>query len=228
MSPAVCARWRGPAARCCCPGGVINTPQLPMLSGIGAPEALAPRNIATRVALPGVGRNLQDHISALVTFARRALGPFHRAMRADRIGRALASAYLFGTGFATDLLGGVTAFLRSPPDVALPDLQLLMTAAPLGAYPSFPVVRKPFHDGFACRIVMLRPESRGDVSLASADPLALARIRQNFLSTDQDRRTLRDGVRLFRDIARQGPLPQGSTGGRAADGRVIDNGMLTD
>jgi 4-pyridoxate dehydrogenase len=189
-------------------GGVINSPQLLMLSGIGDPQALAAHNIPISAALPGVGQNLQDHMSALVMYARRDPGPFHRAMRADRIAVSLAAAHLFGTGFATDLPGGVTAFLRSRPDVPLPDLQLLMTAAPFGAHAHFPLVKKPFNDGFACRIVMLRPQSRGTVTLASADPFALAKIRQNFLSTDQDKRTLRDGVRLFRDIARQGPLPK--------------------
>jgi 4-pyridoxate dehydrogenase len=188
-------------------GGVINSPQLLMLSGIGAPSALGEHGITVRAALPGVGQNLQDHMSALVTYARREPGPFHRAMRADRIAGSLAAAYLFGRGFATDLPGGVTAFVRSRPDATLPDLQLLMTAAPFGAHAHFPGVKKPFADGFACRIAMLRPQSRGEVTLASADPIALARIRQNFLSTDADRRTLRDGVRLFREIARQGPLP---------------------
>ena len=188
-------------------GGVINSPQLLMLSGIGEPAQLRAHGITVRVALPGVGRNLQDHLSSVVTYARREPGPFHRAMRADRIALSLASAHLRGCGFATDLPGGVTAFLRSRPDVALPDVQLLMTAAPFGASAYFLPFRKPFKDGFACRIVLLRPESRGDVTLASSDPLALPRIRQNFLATDRDRRTLRDGTRLFREVARHAPLP---------------------
>ncbi len=189
-------------------GGVINTPQLLMLSGIGPPDALSAHDIKVQAALPGVGQNLQDHMSALVTYARREPGPFHRAMRADRIAVSLASAYFLGKGFATDLPGGVTAFLRSRPDATLPDLQLLMTAAPFGAHAHFPLLKAPFNDGFACRIAMLRPESRGEITLTSADPFKLPRIYQNFLSTEADRRTLRDGVRLFRDIARQGPLPR--------------------
>ena len=187
-------------------GGVINSPQLLMLSGIGDPAVLSPLGIATRVALPGVGRNLQDHLSALVGYSRREPGPFHRVMRLDRIGREIAKAHLFGTGFATDLPGGVTAFLKSGPDAALPDIQLLMTAAPFAAQPYLRPFKQPFQDGFACRIALLRPDSRGHIELTAADPMAPVRIHQNFLATERDRRTLRDGIRLFRDVASAGPL----------------------
>src|SRR6267154_1811378 len=182
--------------------GVINSPQLLMLSGIGDPAELRAHDIAIRIELSGVGQNLQDHLSSLVTYQRREPGPFHRAMRLDRIARELAKAQLFGTGFATDLPGGVTAFLKSRPGLSLPDVQLLMTAAPFGAAPYLPPFTRPFEDGFACRIVMLRPESRGRVRLSSSDPRALARICQEFLATAHDRRTLRDGTRLFREVAR--------------------------
>ncbi len=187
-------------------GGVINTPQLLMLSGVGDPEELARHEIETRIALPGVGRNLQDHLSIILMYRRKEPGPFLRMMRADRIGRELCRAYLFGTGFAADVPGGVTAFLKSGSDVRLPDIQFLFTAAPLGAWPYFKPFKQPFDDGFACRIVMLQPESRGRVRLASADPFAHPRIRQNFLSRDADWRGLRAGVRLAREVAAQPAL----------------------
>ena len=72
-------------------GGVINSPQLLMLSGIGDPAELAAHGIAVKTALPGVGKNLQDHISASIAYARKEPGPFHRAMRFDRIVAALVS-----------------------------------------------------------------------------------------------------------------------------------------
>jgi len=187
-------------------GGVINTPQLLMLSGIGDPADLEAHGIASRVALPGVGKNLQDHVSVILMYRRREPGPFHRMMRVDRIGRELCRAYLFGKGFAADVPGGITAFLKSRPGIALPDIQFLFTAAPLGAWPYFEPFKKPFDDGFACRIVMLHPESRGTVSLISADPTAAPRIKQNFLSIDADWQTLRRGVRMAREIAVQGAL----------------------
>lgn len=187
-------------------GGVINTPQLLMLSGIGDPEELAQHDIPAKINLSGVGKNLQDHVSVILMYRRRESGPFHRMMRADRIGRELCRAYFFGTGFAADVPGGITAFLRSGPEISLPDIQLLFTAAPLGAWPYLAPFKKPFDDGFVCRVVMLQPESRGTVSLASNDPNAHPRIRQGFLSRDSEWRTLRAGVRMARTIAEQPAL----------------------
>ena len=151
-------------------GGVINTPQTLMLSGIGDPAELKRLDIPVKVALPGVGQNLQDHVSVILMYHRKTPGPFLPMMRYDRIGRELAKAYLFGKGFAADVPGGITAFLKSRPDIPLPDIQFLLTAAPLGAWPYFQPFKEPFKDGFACRIVMLHPESRGRVGLQSQDP----------------------------------------------------------
>ena len=184
-------------------GGVINSPQLLTLSGIGDPAALQRLGLPLKAALPGVGRNLQDHVSVILMYHRKEPGPFHRMMRYDRIGRELARAYLFGTGFAADVPGGLTAFLKSRPDVPLPDIQFLLTAAPLGAWPYFQPFKAPFKDGFACRIVMLHPESRGTVTLNSADPFAAPKIHQNFLSTEADWQALRAGVKMAREIAAQ-------------------------
>ena len=187
-------------------GGVVNTPQLLMLSGIGDAGELKAHDIPVAAALPGVGKNLRDHVSVILMYLRRQPGPFHRQMRADRSARSLVTAYLFGSGFASDVPGGITAFLKSGPDVALPDLQYLFTAAPLGAWPYFKPFKQPFADGFATRLVMLQPESRGTVSLASADPNAHPMIRQNFLAHDADWRTLRAGMRIARDLAAQEPM----------------------
>ena len=187
-------------------GGVINSPQLLMLSGIGAPDALRAHGIAAQIPLPGVGRNLQDHISVAIAYGRSAPGPLHAVMRADRMLLALGNAYFRGAGIANDLPGGVMAFLKSAPAAPLPDIQLLFNAAPMAARPYFRPFVRPFADGFACRAVLLRPESRGTVRLASPDPRAPVRIRQNFLATGTDWATLRAGVRMVRDIGRQTPL----------------------
>jgi 4-pyridoxate dehydrogenase len=184
-------------------GGVINTPQLLMLSGVGDSEELQRHDIPVTAALPGVGRNLQDHVSVILMYRRREPGPFLRMMRADRIARELAKAYFFGTGFAADVPGGGVAFLRSRADVSLPDIQLLLTAAPLGAWPYLRPFRAPFADGFAARIVMLHPESRGRVTLNSRDPNAHPRILQRFLATDADWRAVRSGVHMAREVAAQ-------------------------
>ena len=174
-----------------------------MLSGIGDPDVLAAQGIPVRVALPGVGQNLQDHISSPVTYARRGTGPLHHHMRADRIAVALARAYLFGTGIATDLAAGAMAFLNSGSGSNVPDIQFLFVAAPMTAAP---YLGKPYADGFAIRAILLRPESRGRLELTSTDPRTPPRIISNFLATDRDAATLRAGLRLARDVGHQAPL----------------------
>jgi 4-pyridoxate dehydrogenase len=127
-------------------------------------------------------------------------------MRADRIAVELANSYFRGRGVASDLPGGLMAFLKTTPAAELPDVQLLFNAAPMTARPYFAPLVAPYADSFACRAVLLRPESRGRVELASPDPNVAARIHQNFLATDQDWSTLRAGLRLVREIGKAAPL----------------------
>jgi choline dehydrogenase/4-pyridoxate dehydrogenase len=187
-------------------GGVINSPQLLMLSGIGDPDRLVAHGIPVAAALPGVGKNLQDHLSVLADYARRDAGPFVATLRLDRVIAALARAYCFGTGPAAETPGGWTGFVKSRPDVELPDIQFLFRAVATGAAPYLPPFKPAYADGFSLRAVMLRPESRGEITLASADPRAPVRIRQNFLATENDRRTIRDGLKLVRRMVATPPL----------------------
>ncbi|AMY02106.1 choline dehydrogenase [Mesorhizobium ciceri] len=184
-------------------GGVINTPQLMMLSGIGDSGELAAHGIETKVDRAQVGKNLQDHVSVIVMYRRKQPGPFLKMMRADRIGLDFVRTYLTGKGFSGDVPGGVVAFLKSDASRPLPDVQLLFTAAPLGAWPYMSPFKAPFADGFATRIVAVQPESRGSVKLASSDPVAAPLIRQNFLSSQRDWQSLRAGFRVARNLASQ-------------------------
>lgn len=184
-------------------GGVINTPQLLMLSGIGAAGELNELGVETLVDRPEVGKNLQDHVSAILMYRRKTPGPFHKMMRADRIGLDFIKTYLTGRGFSADVPGGGVAFLKSGPDRPLPDVQMLFTAAPLAAWPYMSPFKKPFTDGFATRVVAVQPESRGHVSLSSADPFAAPLIHQNFLSSDKDWESLRAGIKIARKVASQ-------------------------
>jgi choline dehydrogenase/4-pyridoxate dehydrogenase len=184
-------------------GGVINSPQLLMLSGVGDPDELRAHGIEVKLPLKGVGKNLQDHVMAPLPFRRSEPGPMHRNMRIDRIAVALAKCYFLGTGFATDLPGPLTAFLKTEKSSSVPDVQLLFHGGPLGAAP---YLTRPYVDGFACVVAVLRPESRGRVELASADAARAPRIRQNFLSRDKDWETLRAGIRLADGISSQAAL----------------------
>jgi 4-pyridoxate dehydrogenase len=182
-------------------GGVFNTPQLLMLSGIGEADHLREVGIEPKVNLPGVGKNLQDHLSVDVHHARRHRGPFHAQMRLDRAAVNMVRAYVFGTGPGTVLPSALHAFLKTRRELAVPDIQFLFRGAPARAYPWFPGITPAYEDSFGLRPVMLHPESRGVVRLRSADPRAPVRIVQNFLATENDVRTIREGVKLARDIA---------------------------
>jgi choline dehydrogenase/4-pyridoxate dehydrogenase len=187
-------------------GGVINSPQLLMLSGIGDPERLAEHGVPVAAPLAGVGQNLQDHLSVLADYERREPGPFVATMRLDRTLLALARAYCFGTGPASETPSGWTGFVKTRPELELPDIQFLFRAVATKAGPYLPPFKRVYADGFSLRAVMLHPESRGEIKLASADPRVPAKIRQNFLATENDRRTIRDGLKLVRRLCATPPV----------------------
>ena len=154
--------------------------------------------------LRGVGRSLQDHVTAMLSFKRTSPGTIHHSMRLDRIAVALADTYLFGgTSVASDIPGGMASFARVHSDSTVPDVQLLLAGAPMTAHPYLPPFRKPYQDGFGGRVIMLHPESRGELTLASADPAEPIRIKQNFMSTEREWKTLRAGMRLMQDVMHQ-------------------------
>jgi 4-pyridoxate dehydrogenase len=199
-------------------GGAINSPQLLMLSGVGAPDELKAHGISTRIPLKGVGKNLLDHTSAAISFRRKEPGPFARNMRLDRVALALGQAYLFGRGFASDLPFGVTAFLKTRAQEPVPDVQMLFwMGATNTASPYLPPFKSAFADSFSCRAMPMRPTSRGFVELASANPAQPIRIHQNFLTTEDEWRVMRDGIRMIREVVRQ-PALEAFVGGEIAPG----------
>lgn len=187
-------------------GGVINSPQLLMLSGIGDADRLKEHGIQSVIDSKGIGQNLQDHLSVGVEYERIGDGPFVGLLRYDRIALAMMQAYFLGTGFATEMPGPLTGFLHSKEGLAQPDIQLLARFIPPESQPWFPGVRKKPKDAFMVRPVMLHPKSVGELSLKSASPTDFVRLNQNFLSEPEDWQTLRDGIEMVRDIGSQKPL----------------------
>ena len=187
-------------------GGVINSPQLLMLSGVGEPEHLKDHEIECLNALPGVGQNLQDHIGVGIEFERKEDGPFVGHLRYDRIALAMLRAYFMGDGFATEMPGPIMAFLKSDPSLIQPDIQFLTRFVPPESLPWFPGFRKKPKDAFMCRPAVLHPESRGEIRLKSNNPHDKASIYQRFLSAEKDWQTLRTGFDMVRDVAHQKPL----------------------
>jgi choline dehydrogenase-like flavoprotein len=186
-------------------GGAFNTPQLLMLSGVGPADHLRAVGIAPILDLP-VGRNLQDHLAVLLLWTRPEAGPFRREMRCDRIAISMIRAYLFGAGPATVVPGGLHAFIKTRPELAVPDIEFMFRGAPPHAHLWFPFIRPPYLDGFGIRPALLHPESRGEVLLRSADPRDPPRIFGNFFSAPGDLARLREGFRRAREAAYQKPL----------------------
>lgn len=184
-------------------GGVINSAQLLMLAGIGSAEALKSHGIAVRADRAGVGQNLQDHISAGVAHLRKTPSPFVEQMRMDHVAIDIPRAYLFGSGPASQFPAGYMGFLNVREESVVPDIQMLFGAGPLMAWPWFPGIRKAFPNAYSLRPVLLHPKSRGHIELASSDPGDKMRIHQNFFDHPDDLKTLRDGVKLARDILNQ-------------------------
>nr|NLR88445.1 dehydrogenase [Rhizobium sp. P28RR-XV] len=183
--------------------GVINSPKLLMLSGIGDPKQLTANGIGVELANPHVGGNLRDHLSVMASYRRKSPSWFQQQMRYDRLAVAMLKSLLRMDGFASDVPIGVTAFLKTRQGLAAPDVQFLFLAAPFPARPYLPPFTRPFADGFGCRVALLRPESTGSVILASADPDVKPKIIPNFLSSERDRETLREGLRILRSTMRQ-------------------------
>ena len=187
-------------------GGVIDTPKLLMLSGIGDPAHLAAHGITVKLPNAAVGANLQDHLSVMVSYRRRDRGPFTAAMRYDRLARALLTSWLGGESFASDVPTGVTAFVKATTEQHLPDVQFLFLSAPLPAHPWLRPFSQPVADGFGCRVVLLRPESRGKITLASSEPGVAPLLTPNFLTSQADRATLRRGLRMLREVMAQASM----------------------
>jgi choline dehydrogenase len=187
-------------------GGSFNSPQILMLSGIGPADDLAAMGIVPIHDLPGIGRNLCEHPNITLAVQLSRTDTFTRLLRLDRATLHAAQWFLTRRGPFANSGAAVNIMLRSRPELARPDLQLVCLA--LGNYAElwFPGLTAPPVHQFNCRIGAIHPESRGWVKLRSADPAAPPRIQFNLLTVRSDLDTMVRGVRLARDIYRQKPL----------------------
>jgi len=187
-------------------GGVFNTPQLLMLSGIGPAEHLQEFGIEC-ISHLAVGKNLQDHLVVSNSWTRPTnTSKFREDLRMDRIAINMIRAYLFGTGPATVVPGGIHAFLKSSPNVDVADWEFLFRGAALDANPWFPGIKKKFDDGYAIRAGIVHPKSRGEVRLRSTNPMEPLVLDFRFLSNNDDLISLREGLKVARECASQDAL----------------------
>jgi choline dehydrogenase-like flavoprotein len=186
--------------------GALQSPQLLMLSGVGPGAHLQALGLPVLHDLPGVGQHLHDHIDVVQVVD----APGHH----DLFGLSLAGAVramrgIFEwrrqrTGMLTTNFGEGGAFLRSTPEEPVPDLQLHFVVGKLVDHGRKTV----FGHGYSCHVCLLRPKSRGSVTLASPDPLAAPLIDPAFLSDPDDTARLVRGFKLMRHILAQPALAQ--------------------
>jgi choline dehydrogenase len=186
-------------------GGAYNSPQLLMLSGIGPAERLAELGIPVVQDLPGVGRDLSEHPLVYMSFAARQATSFLSALRSDRAALSVLRWALTGKGsFASQITSGVL-MLRTRPELARPDIQLVFLPVRLDAKLWHPFGTRQSHV-LSVMVMQLHPESRGSVTLRSADPLDKPRVDLNLLSTAGDFADIRGGIAAVRRIFAQPPL----------------------
>ncbi len=186
--------------------GTYNSPQLLMLSGIGPADELARHGIKTLHDSPHVGRNLQDHVHVALSFHSDRTQALDNELRFDKLMLAALNWALFGRGYLTTLPLPCLGYIRSRPELARPDIELMMLRAHPNAHIWFPGFRKPKGNFLGCLPILLHPESRGTVRLRSGNPEDKVLIRHNHLSTDGDIRTLRAAVKITRDVYATAPL----------------------
>ncbi len=184
-------------------GGSFNSPQLLQLSGVGPAALLQEHGIPVVHDAPDVGECLQDHFYCRTFWRANKPITLNDDMlsiwRKAKIGLDYA---LFRRGPLTISAGQGAAFVRTRPELKRPDAQLYFinfSTAKRGG------VLHPW-SGFTLSVSQLQVESRGSVRIKSADPRAAPAIRYNYLSTENDRRVMVEGLKIARRIAAAAPL----------------------
>ncbi|MEX0346975.1 MAG: GMC family oxidoreductase [Rhizobiaceae bacterium] len=184
-------------------GGAFNSPQILQLSGIGAADDLASHGIEIKHELPGVGLNLQDHINftSINRSAQTNMFGIGWVATVDLI-RAIWDWKREGSGHLTSPYAEGGAFVKSDPSLDRPDLQFHFVVGMVDNHARD--LRLGY--GYTCYVCVLRPHSRGTVTLKDANPLSAPKIDPQFLSDERDAELLLKGVKIMRGILDAPPL----------------------
>lgn len=179
-------------------GGAINSPQLLMLSGIGPAAHLREHGIDLIADLPGVGQNLQDHPASGTSFA--CTQPV-TLVNGEKLPALLA--YLARKrGPLTSNVAEAIAFIRTRAGISAPDIEIIFAPT----YFDYHGFRSPKGHGFTVGSILLRPRSRGQITLRSADPFTAPLIQPRYFSDPDDLATMVEGVKFTRQIANAAPF----------------------
>ncbi len=184
--------------------GAFGSPPLLMLSGIGAGYELRSHNVDVVLDSAGVGKNLQDHIDYVQTWRTpswsETVGVSLRGVA--RLAKAVPQWGRRRTGLMTTTYATAGAFIRSTPDAPAPDLQLVFVVAIVDDHAR----KMHLGHGISCHVDVLRPFSRGAVTLASRDPRDAPAIDPRFLSDERDVKLLVQGGQIQQAIMESAPF----------------------
>ena len=200
--------------------GALASPQLLLLSGIGPAEDLRRFDIPVLAELPGVGRNLHDHAGSPLVLEGNSRGyGYFRQDRGWRLAWNLLEYALFRRGRLTTVGGEATSF-HATSEGSTPSVQIY--CVPMIAYANTGADSIPEVDGIKLHVTLLRPHSRGKVSLRSANPADLPVVDPDYLADGRDLQNLVEGMRMARELAATPPLREALKGellpGAAATG----------
>lgn len=185
--------------------GAIGSPQLMQVSGIGPGDVLRAAGVPVRHELAAVGSNLQDHFQ--IRFVYECSLPaslnnvWHSRWEQLKTGIEYATKR---TGILTIGAGVAGVFTRSRPEIDLPDIQFHIM--PLSA--DKPGESLHTFSGMTVSVCQLRPESRGMISITSADARVPPTIVANYLAAESDRRVMLDGMKLIRRVSAERAFAQ--------------------
>ncbi|MCY1079438.1 GMC family oxidoreductase [Archangium lansingense] len=177
--------------------GVVCSPQLLELSGIGNPAVLERAGIRVRHALPSVGENFQDHFAARLRWRVRQPVTFNERTRGLSLLREIARYVFDRRGVLSMPIAVGFGFVRSSPSEPVPDLQFHFAPASYGASSQRRLDDRP---GMTVGVYPLRPESRGSIHVRSPNPTMPPAIQPRFLSEESDLRRLIAGMRIARQL----------------------------
>ncbi|MDP6173344.1 MAG: GMC family oxidoreductase N-terminal domain-containing protein, partial [Rhodospirillales bacterium] len=187
-------------------GGSYNSPQILLLSGIGPADELKAMGVEPVLDRAQVGKNLHDHVNAVLSFDLCQPVSLDPLLRFDRISLSALQWSLFRRGPLANFPTSCVCFIRVHPESERPDLEYLVSPIYPDANIWFPGIRKPAGHRFNNRMAVLHPRSRGALTLRSSDPAAMPRILWNLFDDPADLDTLMKGVKTMREIYATPPL----------------------
>ena len=203
--------------------GAYVSPQLLLLSGIGQADYLHSLGIVSRVDLPGVGQNLQDHIDLTISYRTKDTDNLGFSLSALMgVGGMIKSWWQRGEGMLASPIAEAGSFFCSSPEVERPDIQTHFVIGVVDDHGR----RLHWGHGFGSHVCQLRPFSRGQVRLASIDPLQPPEVDPNYLSDPRDLMIMIDGVRQVEKVMTSKALAGYNQGALMFDVASMDDEQL--